>query len=53
MDKAYRKNGKVIYPLQSQAGAENYNYFSEIRADWWSNNDPESGYASAIFYYHD
>ena len=52
-DKAFRKDGKVIYPLQSQAGTNNYNYFSEIREDWWDNKDPENGYASAIFYYHD
>lgn len=52
-DKAFRKDGKVIYPLQSQAGADNYNYFSEIRKDWWNNKDPEKGYASAIFYYHE
>ncbi|MFV8370037.1 SH3 domain-containing protein [Flavobacterium sp. LB2R40] len=51
--KAYRKDGKVIYPLQSQAGADNYNYFSEIRKDWWNNKEQEKGYASAIFYYHD
>jgi hypothetical protein len=52
-DKAFRKDGKVIYPLQSQAGTNNYNYFSEIREDWWDNKDPEKGYAAAIFYYHD
>jgi hypothetical protein len=52
-EKAYRLDGKVIYPLQSQAGMNNYNYFSEIRADWWDNKDPEKGYSSAIFYYHD
>ncbi|SFE94996.1 SH3 domain-containing protein [Flavobacterium xueshanense] len=52
-DKAFRKDGKVIYPLQSQAGADNYNYFSEIRKDWWDNKDPEKGYAAAIFYYHE
>ncbi|PRZ27773.1 SH3 domain-containing protein [Flavobacterium granuli] len=52
-EKAYRKDGKVIYPLQSQAGADNYNYFSEIRKDWWDNKDPEKGYSSAIFYYHE
>ncbi|WP_413998754.1 SH3 domain-containing protein [Flavobacterium sp. W1B] len=52
-EKAYRVDGKVIYPLQSQAGMNNYNYFSEIRKDWWNNKDPEKGYSSAIFYYHD
>ena len=52
-EKAFRLDGKVIYPLQSQAGMNNYNYFSEIRADWWDNKDPEKGYSSAIFYYHD
>ena len=52
-EKAFRVNGKVIYPLQSQAGMNNYNYFSEIRAAWWDNKDPEKGYSSAIFYYHD
>lgn len=51
--KAFRLDGKVIYPLQSQAGMNNYNYFSEIRADWWDSKDPEKGYSSAIFYYHD
>jgi hypothetical protein len=39
--------------LQSQAGMDNYNYFSEIRKDWWDSKDPEKGYSSAIFYYHD
>ena len=52
-EKAYRVDGKVIYPLQSQAGYDNYNYFSEVRKDWWANPDPEKGYSSAIFYYHD
>lgn len=51
--KAFRENGKVIYPLQSQAGYDNYNYFAEERKDWWANKDPEKGYSSAIFYYHD
>ena len=32
-EKAYRENGKGIYPLQSQAGYDNYNYFSEQRRD--------------------
>ena len=51
--KAHRVGGKVIYPLQSQAGMNNYNYFSEIRGAWWDNKDPEKGYSSAIFYYHE
>ncbi|MCL6461002.1 MAG: SH3 domain-containing protein [Flavobacterium micromati] len=51
--KAFRENGKVIYPLQSQAGYDNYNYFAEERKDWWANQNPEKGYSSAIFYYHD
>ena len=52
-DKAYRVDGKVIYPLQSQAGEMNYNYYSEIRKDWWNNKEPEKGYSSYVFYYHD
>ena len=52
-EKAFRVNGKVIYPLQSQAGMNNYNYFSEIRGAWWDNKDPEKGYSSAIFFYHE
>ena len=52
-EKAFRLDKKVIYPLQSQAGLNNYNYFSEIRKDWWNNKDPKKGYSSAIFYYHD
>ncbi|MEY3835422.1 MAG: hypothetical protein RI989_850, partial [Bacteroidota bacterium] len=28
--KAFRENGEVIYPLQSQAGKLNYNYFAAI-----------------------
>jgi len=51
-EKAYRENGKVIYPLQSQAGLINYNYFSENRKDWWNNQDPEKGYSTYVFYYH-
>lgn len=45
---AYRENGKVIYPLQSQAGILNYNYFSEVRKDWWN----DELYSSHVFYYH-
>jgi hypothetical protein len=29
-EKAFRVNGKVIYPLQSQAGMNNYNYFRKL-----------------------
>lgn len=47
--KAYRENGVVIYPLQSQAGKLNYNYFSRARKDWWNHER----YSSHVFYYHD
>lgn len=47
--KAYRENGRVIYPLQSQAGKLNYNYFSKARKDWWNNEL----YSSYVLYYHD
>ncbi|MDR7370226.1 hypothetical protein [Flavobacterium aquidurense] len=47
--KAYRENGVVIYPLQSQAGKLNYNYFAEIRKDWWN----DELYSSHVFYYHE
>ena len=46
---AYRENGLVVYPLQSQAGKENYNYFSEVRKDWWN----DELYSSFVFYYHE
>lgn len=46
--KAYRENGIVIYPLQSQAGKLNYNYFSEVRKDWWN----DELYSSYVIYYH-
>lgn len=46
---AYRENGKVLYPLQSQAGKVNYKYFSTIKKDWWNNEL----YSSSVFYYHD
>ncbi|HSD14979.1 MAG TPA: hypothetical protein VLB74_10055 [Flavobacterium sp.] len=46
---AYRENGVVIYPLQSQAGKVNYNYFSEVKKDWWN----DELYSSYVFYYHD
>ncbi|OXG04165.1 hypothetical protein BC749_102850 [Flavobacterium araucananum] len=49
LHKAYRENGKVVYPLQSQAGKLNYNYFSEVRKDWWN----DALYSSYVFYYHD
>ena len=47
--KAYRENGIVKYPLQSQAGKINYNYFAKARKDWWNNER----YSSHVFYYHD
>ncbi|MDX6182883.1 hypothetical protein SGQ44_11235 [Flavobacterium sp. Fl-77] len=47
--KAYRENGVVVYPLQSQAGKLNYNYFSEVRKDWWN----DELYSSYVFYYHE
>lgn len=47
--KAYRENGVVKYPLQSQAGKLNYNYFSKARKDWWNH----VRYSSHVFYYHD
>lgn len=47
--KAYRENGAVLYPLQSQAGKLNYNYFSKARKDWWNHER----YSSHVFYYHD
>ena len=49
LHKAYRENGVVVYPLQSQAGKLNYNYFSEVRKDWWN----DELYSSFVFYYHD
>ncbi|MBF7091277.1 hypothetical protein IUY40_06975 [Flavobacterium sp. ALJ2] len=48
-NKAYRENGVVVYPLQSQAGKLNYNYFSEIRKDWWN----DELYSSYVLYYHE
>jgi len=47
--KAYRENGIVVYPLQSQAGLLNYNYFAKARKDWWNHER----YSSHVFYYHD
>ncbi|MEO8238517.1 MAG: hypothetical protein ABI576_10450 [Flavobacterium sp.] len=49
LNKAYRENGVVVYPLQSQAGKLNYNYFSEVRKDWWN----DELYSSYVFYYHE
>lgn len=49
LHKAYRENGVVVYPLQSQAGKLNYNYFSEVRKDWWN----DELYSSFVFYYHE
>ncbi|MCV9929740.1 hypothetical protein OIU83_18915 [Flavobacterium sp. LS1R49] len=48
LNKAYRENGIVVYPLQSQAGKLNYNYFSEVREDWWN----DELYSSYVLYYH-
>lgn len=47
--KAYRENGVVKYPLQSQAGKLNYNYFSKARKDWWNHER----YSSHVVYYHE
>lgn len=49
LHKAYRENDIVVYPLQSQAGKLNYNYFSEVRKDWWN----DELYSSYVFYYHE
>ena len=49
LNKAYRENGIVVYPLQSQAGKLNYNYFSDVRKDWWN----DDLYSSYVFYYHE
>jgi hypothetical protein len=49
LKKAYRENGVVLYPLQSQAGKLNYTYFSKARKDWWNHER----YSSHVFYYHD
>ncbi|MFV8342024.1 hypothetical protein [Flavobacterium sp. XS2P39] len=49
LNKAYRENGIVVYPLQSQAGKLNYNYFSDVRKDWWN----DALYSSYVFYYHE
>jgi len=47
--KAFRQNGLVLFPLQSQAGANNYNYFSDKKKDWWVG----SQFSSFVFYYHE
>lgn len=48
--KAFRnENNEVLYPLQSQAGKLNYNYFARKRRDWW--NHPR--YSSFVLFYHD
>jgi hypothetical protein len=49
LNSAYRENGVVVYPLQSQAGKSNYNYFSEVKKDWWN----DELYSSYVFYYHE
>ncbi len=48
-NKAHRINGETLYPLQSQAGKLNHNYFSEIKKDWWN----DELYSSYVLYYHD
>ncbi len=45
---AYRENGVVVYPLQSQAGNVNYNYFAKKRKDWWNHER----YQRYVMYYH-
>lgn len=47
--KAYRENDEVIYPLQSQAGKLNYNYFARKRGAWWKHDR----YSSFVLYYHE
>jgi hypothetical protein len=47
--KAFRENDEVLYPLQSQAGKLNYNYFVRIRRDWWNHKR----YSSFVLYYHE
>ncbi len=46
---AYRENGEVVYPLQSQAGKLNHLYFSDFKKDWWK----DALYSSYVIYYHD
>jgi hypothetical protein len=47
--KAVRENDQVIYPLQSQAGKLNYNYFARKRRAWWEHDR----YTSYVLYYHE
>lgn len=49
LKKAYRENGVVKYPLQSQAGKLNYTYFAKARKDWWNHER----YSSHVLFYHD
>lgn len=49
LKKAYRENGIVKYPLQSQAGKLNYTYFAKARKDWWNHER----YSSHVFFYHE
>ena len=49
LHQAYRENGVVRYPLQSQAGKLNFNYFSKEKEAWWE----DELYSSYVFYYHD
>ena len=47
--KAFRENDVVLYPLQSQAGKLNYNYFARKRRAWWEHDR----YASYVLFYHE
>jgi hypothetical protein len=47
--KAFRENDEVIYPLQSQAGKLNYNYFARKRRAWWNHDR----YKSHVLFYHE
>lgn len=47
--KAFRLNDKAVYPLQSQAGTFNYNYFSSEKRAWWQGQQ----FVSFVFYYHE
>jgi len=47
--KAYRENGVVVFPLQSQAGKLNHKYFTDVKNDWWN----DDLYSSYVLYYHD
>lgn len=46
--KSYRVNGIVKYPLQSQAGSYNYEYFSSEKKAWWLG----SQFSSNVICYH-